>query len=788
MWTGIARILLRNRELFLGIIALVTIFMLYEGKNMKMGYGFAVMMPDDDPVSIDNAEFEKTFGEAGNTVVIALEDPNFFTKKRLQAWQVYTDSLTKVKGVDNVISVSNAFDLEVDSVNDKLKLKPLLNKTITSEEEVVAFKKRLLELPFYKNLLYSEDGNVIILIVRITQEALYDKQIITTIEEIKAINEHFEAQQGIKIHASGLPYIRMANTKKLEKEVYLLIFFTILVTSLLLYIFLRSFRATLISLLIVVLGVIFTFGMLGLLAFEVSIITSLIPPLVIVIGVPNCIYLINKYHQEYKGHSNKIKALQRVIRKIGTVTVMTNFTTALGFATFILTDSQALVEFGIVASLIILLVFLLSITLIPIIYSYLSPPKVRHYAHFDIKWLQKMLDFLIHAVTHHRKRVYLGLVAFIAIGIYGMFQLRVTGNLTGDFSDSDPVYVDIKFIEEKFKGVMPFEIVVETEKEGGVTKLSTLKKIDEFQTRISEFPRLSRSLSIVDFVKFSRQGVLFGNADMYALPSRQEQQWMQKYLPRNSNESQNMLGSLVDSTGTKARISMQMEDLGTTEMRDLQNRIREVAAEIFPEDKYKITITGASVKYVRTTDYLIKNLVLSMLLAIIIISILMAFLFGSAKMVFISVAPNIIPLLLTAGLMGYLGIPLKPSTILTFSIAFGISIDDTIHFLARYRQELKSNGWRIGEAVKVAIQETGISMFYTSIILFFGFSVFLMSTFGGTTALGFLVAITLIFAMITNLLILPSFLMSLDKRIRARDFSESIIEQAAEEEEPTETV
>ncbi len=775
MWTTIARILLRNRILFLVIVGLVTVFMLFQAQNIKMGYGFAVMMPDEDSVSIENALFEETFGEAGNTVVIALEDENFFTLDRIQAWQKYTDSLTHVEGVENVISITNTFDLTIDTLKDELTLLPLLEGEVQTEEEVAAFKERILSLPFYKNLLYSEEGKVIMLLVRIEQDALYDKQIISTIEDIKSLNENFEKRANIKIHASGLPYIRMANTKRLELEVYLLIFFTILITTLLLYAFLRSFRATLISLLIVVLGVIFTFGLLGFFGFEISIISSLIPPLVIVIGVPNCIYLINKYHQEYKAHSNKIKALQRVIRKIGNVTVMTNFTTALGFATFILTDSLALVEFGIVASSIILLVFLLSIILIPIIYSYLKPPKERHYSHFNISWIQGMLNFLVNAVTNHRPRVYLTALVLLSIGVYGMFQLRVTGNLTGDFSKKDPVYLDIKFIEKKFKGVMPLEIVVESRAENGITRLSTLKKIDEFQSKIAELPKVSRSLSIVDFVKFSRQGILFGNPDMYALPSRQEQQWMKKYIPRNS-EKKSMVGTLVDSTGRKARISMQIEDLGTTEMRDLQNQITTYAKDIFEKDKYKITITGASVKYVRTTDYLIKNLAISMLLAIVLISFMMAFLFGSAKMVFISIIPNMIPLLLTAGLMGYLGIPLKPSTILTFSIAFGISIDDTIHYLARYRQELKSNGWRIGEAAKVAIQDTGISMFYTSVILFFGFSVFLMSTFGGTQALGFLVAITLIFAMLTNLLILPAFLMSLDKRIRARDFSENIIE------------
>ena len=782
MWVTIARVLLRNREVFLAVVGLFAAYMIYHAQDVKMGYGFARMIPEHDSTSLVYDNFEKTFGEAGNTVVIAMEDPDFFTVEHISEWREYTNNLKAIVGVSNVLSITNAYDLVAEEESSKLDLKLLLQENPQTQEEVQTFKNRVLDLPFYKDLLYSENGDVIMMLVRISSDSLYTKEILNIVEEIKQVNSDFINQSGLQIHTSGLPYIRMANVKKLKTEIYLLIAFTILITSILLFVFLRSVRATLISLLVVGLGVIFSFGILGAFNFEISILSSLIPPLVIVIGVPNCIYLINKYHQEYKGHNNKTKALQRVIRRIGTVTVLTNFTTALGFATFILTDSQALVEFGIATSVNILLVFVLSIVLIPIIYSYLRPPKERHYAHFDVKWIQGMLKTVKTLVSKYRIAVYITVIALVVLGVFGILELRVTGNLTDDFKKDDPVYTDIKFLEDKFDGVMPLEIVVDTKKKNGVQKLNTLKRIDKFQQEISSMPEVSRSLSIADFVKFAHQGILFGNPDMYSLPTRQEQQWMMKYLPRG-DENVELLESMVDSSGQKARISMQIADLGTTEMRELQDKIRSIAGEIFEKDKYEITITGASIKFIRTTDYLIKNLIISMVLAFIIISIMMAFLFGSAKMVFISIIPNMIPLLLTAGLMGFLGIPLKPSTILVFSIAFGISIDDTIHFLARYRQELKSNGWRIAKAAKTSIEETGISMFYTSVILFFGFSVFMMSSFDGTMALGLLVAITLIFAMLTNLIILPSFLMSLDKLIRAKDFSESIIEIYEEKDE-----
>ena len=776
MWVSISRIIFRYRIAWLIGIGVVTIFMLFQAGRIRMGYGFARMMPDDDPVSIEYAKFSETFGEVSNTIIIVVEDSAFFTPEHISRWMAYTKDLKAIDGIESGLTVTDIFALHSNEEEEKLETVQLLTEPPKTQEEADLFKKRVLDLPFYKNLLWSEDGRIINLMLRVDKEVLYSEPIIRVVDEVRQISLKFQEETGIRAHTSGLPYIRMANTVKLKREVYITVGLTILVTALLLFAFLRSFRATSISLLVVILGVIFTFGLLGLFQFEIHILSGLIPPLVIIIGVPNCIYLINKYHQEYKAHNNQMLALQRVVQKVGTVTVLTNFTTALGFATFILTDSQALVEFGIVSSLIILIVFVLSILLIPIIYSFVSPPKARHYKHFDVRWLQGMLNFLVNVVTNHRPKVYIGTVVIIVLGIIGIFQLRVTGSITEDLRAGDPLYEDIKFIEEKFEGVVPLEIVVDTHKKGGAKKLATLKKIDAFQERVSALPQVSRCLSLVDFVKFARQGLLFGNPDMYALPNRQEQQWMMQYLPRGEADNLGVMQSLLDSTGQKARISMQMADMGTTEMRDLQAQIRAIANEIFEEGDYSITVTGASVKFLRTTDYLIKNLVLSMLLAILIISVLMAFLFASARMVFISIIPNMIPLVITAGFMGYFGIPLKPSTVLVFSIAFGISIDDTLHYLARYRQELKINGWRIAEAATFSIRETGISMFYTSVILFFGFGVFLTSSFGGTQAVGLLVSITLFFAMLTNLIILPSFIMSLDKYIRARDLNDALLE------------
>lgn len=775
MWTKIARLILRRKVLLLSLVVLTTTFMAYQALDIRISYKFSRILPVDNPISIAYDDFREQFGEAGNAVVLGIANDDFWTPEGLSTWKRLSDSISSIEGIENVLSLVNAYNLKVDEGKGEFVASTVMDEVPTTQEGVDSIKCIFYNLPFYKGMLYSEDEKVELMIARIESDKLYNAEIIRIVDNIRKVSTHFEEATGIQVRVSGLPYIRMANTEKVKKEVYLFIFLTFLVTAVILGLFLKSLRAVGVSLIVVVIGVIWSFGLISSFNYEISLLSSLIPPLVIVIGVPNAIFLINKYHSEYREHGNKILALQRVIRKIGNVTMLTNTTTALGFAAFILTDSITLVQFGVVASVNIMVVFFLSIIIIPIMYTFLAPPKERHYKHLDRKWLIGMVEFLQNAVVHHRRLIYLGTVAFVSLGIYGMNMVHTTGNLTEDFGENDPLYIDLKYLESAFHGVVPMEIIIDTHEDHGVERGSFLKRVDRLQASLDSIPETSRSLSIIDFLKFSRQAFMGGNPTMYKFPSSAERNWIADYLPQDQAENP-LLRSMVDSLGSKARITLQVPDLPTPQMIELEAEVQKRIAAVFDSEEYTPTITGASVVFLAGTSYLIKNLIQSLLLAIAVISIIMAFLFGSARMVIVSIVPNLIPLVMTAGIMGFFGIPLKPSTILVFSIAFGISVDDTLHFLAKYRQELKSNGWRIGKAVLAAIHETGISMFYTSIVLFFGFTIFIASDFGGTVSLGILVSITLFFAMFANLLILPAFLMSVEKWINAKSFNENIIE------------
>lgn len=769
-WEVTARLILRNKIIILIFIALATLFLSTQWKYMRFTFTEANLLPDDNEVNITYNEFLDIFGEEGNLIVLGIKDSTLFTVEKLNAWNRLSESFKHYDEVDAVLSIKDLQKLVKNTEKEKFDLEPFIKDSLTSLAEIDTLQQELFQkYPFYDNFLFNKETRTI-------RTAIYlNKDIVNTaarkdfvVDILQTKIDDFEAEYDLDVRISGMPYIRTLNSENIVDEIPIFIAAALFVTSFIFFLFFRSFRATLIALIVVCIGVMWTFGIIGLLGYEISVLTALIPPLIIVIGIPNCIFLINKYQQEVKLHGNKIRSLQRVITKIGNATLMTNATTATGFATFILTESTLLKEFGIVASLSIISIFMLSLLLIPIIYTFLPYPKERHLKHLNRRWVNSFVDWMERMVRQRRITIYIVAVSLLTLSIIGIFQIKVSGSLIEDMPQNTEFFKDIRFFEEEFNGIMPLEIMVDTQRKKGVMTLSTLKRMNELENHINDIPQLSRPISVVSLVKYSKQAYYNGNPKYYQLPTSQENSFILSYA-KNSNTEANLLKSFVDSTGRYARITTFMKDIGTDKMERIEEDLQTQINKLFPADNYKVTLTGKALVFQKGTKYLVKNLVISLSLAILLIALFMAYMFRSFRMIVVSLIPNILPLLITAGLMGYLGVPIKPSTILVFSIAFGISVDDTIHFLAKYRQELQANNWKIKKSVYGALRDTGVSMFYTSIVLFFGFSVFTLSSFGGTVALGALVSATLLFAMLSNLLLLPSLLLSLEKSIANKE-------------------
>jgi uncharacterized protein len=781
MWSFISSAILRYRIAILIVVAIATVFMAFMASKVDMEYRPANLLPQDDSTNINYNKFKELFSEDGNLIVMVIQGEELYELNNFRAWYTLGQDLKKIDGVDSVFSIAHLYNLKRNNDLKKFDFERVVQRVPESQEEVDSLYIKIHSLPFYQGLLYNDSTNATLMMVFVNADKFNSKERGDVITQITDLGNIF-SNHHLQVHYSGLPYIRTVISERVKGEMGKFVGLAALVAAMLLFLFFRSFKVVVVCLLVVTIGVIWSIGTISLFDYRINILMALIPPLIIVIGVPNGVFLLNKYHYEFKNHGNKIKALTRVIQKVGNATFMTNATTALGFATFIFTQSDMLKQFGVVASISIMALFLLSLLIIPSVFSFLPDPKARHTKHLERKWLYHTVDRLVIWVTGYRKYVYIITAVLFFVGIYGISLIRATGNIVDDLPKDDPVLSDLQFIEDNFNGVMPFEVMIDTKKAGNVTQPGTLKKIDELQTELAYHPELSKSLSIADALKFAKQGFYNGNPAKYTLINNNERSFIAPYLSGNKDES-GLSQMFIDTSRTITRVTAQMADIGTTEMDILIKKLRPKVDAIFPPADFDVVLTGTSVVFLKGTNYLVKNLFISLILAIIVIASVMSLLFRSWRMVLVSLVPNLFPLVITAAIMGYAGIPIKPSTILVFSIAFGISVDDTIHFLAKYRQELRHHEWNIKLSVIKSVRETGVSMIYTSIVLFFGFGIFALSNFDGTVALGVLVSVTLFVAMLANLVLLPSLLLTLERAITTKSFNEPMLEIIDEEED-----
>ncbi|HEY3370199.1 MAG TPA: MMPL family transporter [Prolixibacteraceae bacterium] len=784
MFIHISRFILKNRTLLIVILALSTAFMAYKAKDVRLSYENSSLLPDKDSTKIEYQKFKALFGEDGNVIVIGAINPDIFKLEQLNAWDDLAVSIRKIEGVREVLSISKAINLVKNDSTHQFDVFPLVRKRPGTQAEVDSLKTKFLSLKIYEGLLYNSRTKATLMTITLDKKKLNDISRIPLINQIVKTVEAYRTANKVDIHYSGIPYIRTVTMQKVKHELFLFIILSIVVAAFIMFLFFRSLKVVFSSLLVVGISILWVLGTTVLFNFKITILTGVIPSLIVIIVIENCIYILNKYHWEFRSHGNKMRALSMVIQRIGFASLMTNAATALGFAAFILVPNQMLREFGVVTSINIMVLYVLSIILLPIIFSLVAPPKPKHLKHLDSNFFGAVLDKIIHLISERRKLIYGIAAALVIVASVGLWMMKTSGKIVDDFRANDPIYLDLKFFEKNFGGVMPFEISVDTRKKNGIMTYSTMQKIDQLQKTINQHPEFSKPLSLIEVLKFARQSYYGGDSTKYALPSSMEKNFILSYIPQNvQGEGSALLKSFLDSTKQITRISFQMADVGTKHMDSLMASIHPKVDSIFDPAKFDVKLTGNSVVYAKGTNFLIRNLFESVGIAILLISLLMALLFSSLRMILVSMIPNIIPLLITAAIMGFAGIPIKPSTIIVFSIALGISVDNAIQYLSRYRHELKMTDGNIRQSAISALREAGFSMIYTSIVLVLGFSVFIVSEFGGTQALGILISTTLLIAMFFNIMVLPSLLLSLDKRLTSKSFTEPIIEIYDEEDE-----
>lgn len=772
MWSKFPHIVLKYRLILMILLFAFTGFMAYQAQFVKMAYNFNTAVPETDENYKYFQQFKDKFGEDGNILVLGVKDSSLYQLNNFQLYKKLNDDIADMAEITNVISLSSLQKIVRDREARSFNLEPLIPDTPQSQGALDDILEEAVDLKFYSGQILNADNGATLILINMDREVLNSARRNGVVNEIKRLGEAFTAETGVEMHYSGMPFVRTMMQQKTNKELRLFIALSISITALILFLFFRSWPAVAFPLIVIAVVVTWVLGTVGILGYEINILTGLIPSIIIVIGIPNSIYLLNKYHQEFVKHGDKIRAIVMMIKKIGLVTFITNFTTAIGFLVLVTTDIKLLKEFGLVAGINILATFIVSIVLIPGIFSYLPAPNAKQLKHLEFKGISRFLTLLDLLVHRHRYRVFIVTGAIVALSIVGLSKLYSVAFMVDDIPEESQVKQDLYFFERNFSGVMPLEIVIDFGKPRSTLNARNLRKVDRLEKALDAIPDVSQPVSIVSFAKAVRQAFYDGDPRRYGLPSPSDRNAILSYLSNQQEDQSTFLSSFVDSTGQVMRVSLKMADLGSIKMDSLINNVIEPSIdEVFGDsEKIETSVTGSTLLFVKGNKFLIENLRFSLLLAFAIIAVIMAILFANIRMIIISMIPNLIPLVLTAGIMGFFGIPLKPSTALIFSIAFGISVDDSIHFLAKYRQELFSNKFFVPIAISNSIKETGASMVYTSIVLFFGFVIFVFSDFGGTVALGILTSLTLMFAMLTNLTLLPALIMVFDSGKRNQNF------------------
>lgn len=850
MWSRLASLILRNRLFILTIITIITVFFGYFiFTSLRVDNRFGIMLPKDNPTQLDYTKFKEQFGEDGSTLVIAIHSDSLYTKRNFEKWKELGNKILECKGVENVISEAKLFTITNNKIEERFDIHPIFRDSTTFRDKSIdSIRREIKRNPIYNRVLYNDDTKVSLMLIGLNEKVLEDKNKSKVVFEIEEIANSYSQYFGTP-HFAGLPHIRVLVGKRILNEMYIFLALSVLASSLLLYLFFRSFRIVMQCNLVVFISVIWALGTIAMFDYSLTIMMALIPPLLIVIGIPNCVFIVTRYHQEFVLMNNKTKSLFTMIRRIGPVTFLTNLTTAVGFVTF--TSSDRLAEFGVISSLNIMVVFVLSICIVPIMASFSKPPKPKHLKHLSRVYSKGFIENIILLVTKRRTIIYLASVLLVVIGIYGMTKIIATGNVTGDIPHDDPIAVDLRFLEKSFGGSIPFEITINYKNPGKLFDDKTIKKVESVQEVFAEDTLFSKSLSYVDFLKSINMAYYGNDPKQYKPINKRDRLRLKKYLDKFDFSAINggnlSLTDLIDTSKTTIRVRTQMKDLGSYSVSRKVDSLRNVVGLILNPDKpnlerqfskfekgnnqvldsilfenpsifnalarltskgdsrlqynfdldpnqllshkkdkdftknlrkaideqyYDVTFTGVSVVVSEGTKYLFVNLLQSLVFAILSIALLMGILFRSFKIILVSMIPNIIPLLFTAGIMGFFKIPLKPSTLLVFGIALGITVDNAILFLAKYRQELKLHSHDMNFAILKALRETGLGIFYTSVILFFGFIMFVFSQFGGTKGLGLLVSITILVGMVTNLVILPALLLTLQKRVLSKSFEE----------------
>ena len=753
MSNKLIKVILNHPKVILSILAAITLVLGTFLPKVKMDFSIEQLFSQNDPVINRFLNFREEFDGVDNRIFLLYESDDPFSYKNLELNKKMVYAFENIEGVSKVTSLTN---IELFTEGGEYLLSPVYENIPKSIDSLNIAKERILSSDLLKNYLISEDGKVAAILIEVSDsfnEHESRESIVKQIDELQLGTDW-------TWHQTGLPIIRTRYVQYMIADNITFLIPVLSMLILLLSLLFRSLVGLALPLIVVLLTIIWTLGFMTATGITINIISYIIPTLLMVVGISDSVHFLVKYYKTLHLLGDKREALTQSLQKIGTAIFLTSITTAIGFGALSMVNIEIVKEFGIFTAMGVFFAFIITVLFIPSTLMLLGKtPKTKLEA-YSRGYRVKIVKKLITIVRGHPKKIIFTGITITIIGFFGALQINPHSKLLDDLRPGNTLLEDMRLAEDRMGSVLPVEIIItvdENENFEDIQDVAVISFTDELASYISKIPEIGKVVSVSDYLKAINQAMNDGDKSFYQVPLSRE--IISQYMLLYDSE----FNSLINSDLTKLRIASQIKDIDSRRSAEIEKELNTYIASVIPEG-ITAEVTGTAFLALRTNNYLVKNLLGSFLVALIIITFLMIVLFRSVKMAFISILPNIIPMMVMAAVLGFLQIPLRPATAMTFAVAFGIAVDDTLHYLIRYRMELSKQHYR--QANDSTMLGTGIAMMSTTAILSAGFLVLILSQFTPTVEFGMLSVITIVTALIGDLTFLPALLSQIKPRIK----------------------
>lgn len=726
---------------FFSILGIVSIFLLF---NLKFSFDFSQFFPEGDEDLEFYQEFIKDFGTDDNFLLIAIEnEETVFDQDFLNRFHEFSTETKELSYVTESQSLTTVY----------YPLKSLFGYTripVIRRDNPSKYKsdwKKIQEDDLFINSLIDEKAQSLVLALE-TEDGLDYEQCAELLNEVR----HRLDKKGFKnYHLLGRAFFYEALIDMQKRELMVTTIASSFLIFLILFLVYRRIAVIVLTLSSIFLALLIFMGLLSLLKIELTALAAFYPILLLIVGTSDVIHIMDDYLNKLKKGLEKETAMRLTLKEVGVSTLLTSVTTAIGFASLLTSKSTSVSGFGLNASIGVLTAFITIIfftcaLLLVIDKKYLLPKKQ------DSEIWSKGLIATNSFTKKYPRSILIGSLMFGMFCILGMTKINTNYQIKNSFPTNSDIANDFEFFQQNYAGFRPLEVAVMTTSAHKITDFKVAQEIEKVVGKMKSFSEIQNVQSVNMMYKGLNKANNLNKSDFFILPKTEVK--FESYKKEAKKLARKQFEKFVNAEDTKSRISAKVLDVGLDSITEVYSNLNDFFKTKTDSSIVKFRLTGTGILLDKNAFYVRESLIEGLLIGTLLVAIIMALLFKNLKLILISFLPNIIPLLFAAGLLGYLGIPLEATISVVFAIVFGIAVDDTIHFLGRYKVS-RNNGLTKEEALEVTFTETGRALIITTLSLFFGFMVLLFSIHAPSMTIGLLVSVTLLAALVLDLLLLP---------------------------------